>query len=88
MHLDLVIVEPASKAAHRAFALLSPTYHERRPRPEAHRVRVEQTRHHPGEGLEMTTIEPIGVLAQYPNQRIIEGRRVLHGYAPHDVHYM
>src|SRR6266571_2871612 len=82
LHLDLVVVEPTAKAAYRTLAILGSTDHKRGPRAEAHRVGVDQAHHHPRQGLEVTKVEPIGMLAQHPNQRIIEVRRVLHESPP------
>ena len=82
VHVDLVVVEPASKAAYRALTIRSATDHKRAPGAQADRVGVDQAHHHPGQGFEMAKVEPIGMLAQHSNQRIIEVRRVLHEFSP------
>src|SRR5262249_57084655 len=49
---------------------------------QANRVGVDETHHHPGQGLEVAKVQPVRVLAKHATQRIIEIRRVLHGYPP------
>jgi hypothetical protein len=42
----------------------------------------DKTYHHPGQGLEVALVHPLGMLAEDMNQRIIQMRCVLHVSPP------
>src|SRR5438552_15724246 len=82
MYLDLVVVEPAAKPPDRALTIAGSTDNKRRPSAQANRTGVDQTHHHPGQGLEVTKVQPISMLTEHLNQRIIQVGRVLHNDPP------
>jgi hypothetical protein len=80
--LDLVVVEPPAKAAHRALRLAGSTPHVGNPGTQASPPRLDEAPHHPCQGLEVAMIDPLSMLAKHLNERIIKVRCVLHASPP------
>lgn len=79
---DLIVVAPPAKPSHRALRLLGATHQVRRPGAQADLIGRYEAHHHPREGLEVAQLHPMCLVAEHLNQRIIQRRRVLHGYPP------
>src|SRR5262249_37089277 len=80
--VDLVVVKPAAKPSPGTLRVPGAAHHIRSPCRQVYPTRVDETHHHPSQGLEVALIHPRGMLAQDKDQRLIQMRCVLHGDLP------
>src|SRR3712207_2322437 len=78
MHIDPVVIEPAPKPAYRTLTIPGATHHIRRPSAQTNRASMDEPDHHPRQSLERAKVQPLSMLTEHLNQRIIQVRRVLH----------
>src|SRR5919205_400715 len=78
-NVNLVVIEPAAKPSHCPRAILRSPPDIRRPSRQADPARLYKPHHHPRQGLEVALVQPLSMLAEDMNERIIQMRCVLHG---------
>lgn len=75
---NALIHQPARKSLRATLRTLRMPMHIRYPVRQCNLPRLDQSNQHPGQGLPMSHIEPLTILAQNLNQNIIRPKRVLH----------
>jgi hypothetical protein len=84
MHVDPLIMEPAIEAAHETLRIHRTAPHVGRSGRQTDHPRLQQAHDHPGEGLEMPTVQPVPMLAQHVHYGSMQTRCTFHLSLPQD----